>query len=309
MRLDRLLTLYFFQAVNRLRRPNNDVRIPILMYHSISDHDAEVSHPYFQTNTRPEVFVRQMQFLADNNYKVISLSEAVSLISEIPNPDPRVLSRGPKPETRIPSFVPKPESRSPKPRDRHYVVITFDDGYRDFHDVAWPILKKHSYTATMFLPTGFINSERKQLNGRDCLTWDEVKAMAGEGVNFGAHSVSHVQLYDIDRGKIAQELISSKVTIEEKLGKPVDHYAYALAYPEHDKKFVNFYEKTLREAGYQGAVSTRIGTINRADDIYCLKRIPANSHDDIELLQAKLEGDYDWLNRVQVMKKNIRFTG
>ena len=106
----------------------------------------------------------------------------------------------------------------------------------------------------MFLPTGFISNERQCLNSRDCLTWDEVKALAGEGVAFGAHTVSHVQLYDIDRAKIAHELIASKVAIEEKLGKPVEHYAYALAFPEHDEKFVSFYEKSLREAGYQGAV-------------------------------------------------------
>ena len=37
---------------------------------------TSVAIPYFQTNTQPEIFSRHMQYLADNNYKVISLSEA-----------------------------------------------------------------------------------------------------------------------------------------------------------------------------------------------------------------------------------------
>ena len=110
-------------------------------------------------------------------------------------------------------------------------------------------------------------------------------------------------------GKIAHELIASKLQIEEKLGKPVEHYSYALAFPEHDEKFVSFYDKSLREAGYQGAVTTRIGTVMPGDNPYCLKRLPVNSCDDAELLQAKLEGGYDWLNRIQVMKKKLKFAG
>lgn len=306
------------------------------MYHSITDREAEVSHPYFQTNTKPEVFASQMQYLADNDYKVINLSEAVSLIS---GGSPQLLNQ------------PIYSITSP----RKYCVLTWDDGYRDFHDVAWPVLKKHGFTATMFLPTGFISNERKRLNGRDCLTWDEVVALAGEGAAFGAHTVSHVQLYELYKTAANQpdssfprrrestynnlsflrrqestnatlsflrkqesiekltpidyELRASKLQIEEKLGRPVEHYSYAYAFPEHDEKFVSFYDKSLREAGYQGAVTTRIGTVMPGDNTYCLKRIPVNSHDDTKLLQIKLEGGYDWLNRIQIMKKRLKFTG
>jgi peptidoglycan/xylan/chitin deacetylase (PgdA/CDA1 family) len=189
--------------------------------------------------------------------------------------------------------------------------------------VAWPILKKHGFTATMFLPTGFISNERKRLNGRDCLTWHEVVALAGEGAAFGAHTVSHVQLYELYKAEakspdvsflrrqesIEHELQVSKRTIEERLGKPADHYSYAYAFPEHDEKFVCFYEDSLREAGYLCALTTRVGTVKPGNNSYCLKRIPVNSHDDIELLHAKLEGGYDWLNRIQIMKKRLKFAG
>ena len=134
----------------------------------------------------------------------------------------------------------------------------------------------------------------------------------------------HIQLYELYKPNLSflrrqesietiesidYELRASKQAIEEKLGKTVDHYSYAYAFPEQDTDFVQYLEQSLRRAGYTGAVSTRIGTAKQGDDLYLLKRIPVNSHDDEGLLRAKLEGGYDWLNRVQVMKKKIRFAG
>jgi peptidoglycan/xylan/chitin deacetylase (PgdA/CDA1 family) len=296
-RLDRFLTLYLFHPLNRLIERNSSVRISILMYHSISDHDDPGRHPYYQTNTKPEIFARHMQFLADNNYQVISLSDAISLIGGVQNPE----SQG--------SSSPATGHRSLVTEAPRYAVLTFDDGYRDFHDVAWPILKKHGFAATMFIPTGFISNERKRLNGRDCLTWDEVLTLAAEGATFGSHTVSHVQLYAIDRKAIDSELRASGRAIEDRLGRAVGYYSYAYAFPEHDEKFVCFYEALLRDAGYLCALTTRIGTIQPGNSPYCLKRIPVNSHDDAKLLQAKLEGGYDWLNRIQVMKKKVKFAG
>ena len=124
MRLDRLLTLYCFHPLRKILRQNSDLRIPILMYHSVSDRDADVSHAYYQTNTRPEIFSRQMQFLADNNYKVITLTEAIDLISG---------------HSLSPGSLPVTGHRSPVTEAPRYAVLTFDDGYRDFYDNAFPV--------------------------------------------------------------------------------------------------------------------------------------------------------------------------
>ncbi len=78
MRLDRLLTLYLFGPLARLRKPRG-LRIPILMYHSISD-DPETGHPYYWINTSPACFAEHMKFLYDNGYQVIPLSTAVEMI-------------------------------------------------------------------------------------------------------------------------------------------------------------------------------------------------------------------------------------
>src|SRR5205823_9034672 len=54
--------------------------VPILMYHSISDEPEPGVAAYYKTNTSPAVFAQQMQFLADQGYRAITLSEAVELL-------------------------------------------------------------------------------------------------------------------------------------------------------------------------------------------------------------------------------------
>lgn len=317
MRLDRIFSLYWFHPLRRIFCRRDGLRIPILMYHSVSERDECARHPYFETNVRPDVFARQMQYLAENHYRVISLSEALSLLSGCS------------------ASTPHPEAG--RFRAHEYCVLTFDDGFRDFFHTAWPILKRYRFAATVFLPTGLIADDRRGLGARDCLTWREVSALAEEGVEFGAHTVSHVQLYELvskqvrHRGReridgsssgsspfppvrtsedglapIEYELQESKQTIEKMLGKPVDHYSYAYAFPEHDPGFVGMYEISLRQAGYRAAVSTRVGTARCGDNPYTLRRIPVNSHDDPSLFSAKLAGAYDWLGRPQFFFKKLR---
>src|SRR4030042_2864700 len=78
-RLDRLITLYLFHPLRRILPRPNGIRIPILMYHSISD-EPESGHPYFWLNTSPKRFAEHMQFLSENEYSVINLTDAVKLI-------------------------------------------------------------------------------------------------------------------------------------------------------------------------------------------------------------------------------------
>jgi len=109
MRLDRILSVYWFYPLRRLARRENGLRIPILMYHSVSGRDECSHHPYYETNVRPEVFIRQMQYLADRHFQVISLSEAVSMLTDRPG------ARLQHPEA----------GHSPT---KAYCVLTFDDG-------------------------------------------------------------------------------------------------------------------------------------------------------------------------------------
>ncbi len=71
---------------------------------------------------------------------------------------------------------------------RKSVVLTFDDGYKSFLQYAYPVLKELGFPATLFVYTDYVGS------GRSALTWSELKQLADEGFEIGAHSKSHENL-------------------------------------------------------------------------------------------------------------------
>ncbi len=288
-RLDRFLTLYFFYPLRRLGNKKNDLQIPILMYHSISERDDKVRHPYYRTNTRPEIFSQHMKYLAEKNYKVISISEAIALTTD---------------DITI-NQTPISSRRHSVAEQTRYAVITFDDGFSDFYKNAFTVLNKLGFSATVFLPTGFVNHERKQFKGRECLNWDEIRTLSNRGILFGSHTVYHHQLYVIDRKKIESELKQSKEDIEQKIGQRIDTFSYPYAFPVHSTEFVNYLRLLLRQIGYSAGVTTRVGTISKTSDRYFLERLPVNSFDDQILFAAKLQSAYDWLKIPQYYFKKL----
>jgi len=272
LRADTFLTLYVVHPLTDLRGRNR-IRIPILMYHRISDSKPETAHPYYQTVTNPEVFASHIKFLHDNNYLTISLDDAVSYME------------------------------SSKHMSARQLVITFDDGYQDFYTHAAPILSEYGFTATVFLPTAYIGEEPRRFNGAECLTWSQVRELRDAGVHFGSHTVTHPQLSHLKLENIRHEVLFSKQTIEDKLGSTVRSFAYPYAFPEADLNFRRRLQSLLEDAGYKNGVSTIIGRAGGIGDRFFMKRLPVNSWDDSRFFKAKLEGAYDWLHMFQYAYK------
>ena len=271
-RSDEIATLYLFGPLRRVL-PSKRARVPILMYHSVSDAAPEGKHPYYHTVTTPRVFGEQMRYLQEQGFGSVTLAEAVKYL-----------------ESGICS-VRKP------------VVITFDDGFRDFLTNAFPLLTRYGLSATMFLPTAYIGDVNRVFKGHECLTWSEVRELHRAGVQFGSHTVTHPQLRDLNWPAVESELRASKVAIEDGLGYGVGSFAYPYAFPETDRTFVQRLGLVLREAGYRDGVSTRIGVAGEKDRGFFMKRLPVNSWDDSRFLRAKLAGGYDWLHDVQYVAK------
>ena len=273
IRADRIVTLYFFRPLHKLAGGPGAKRIPILMYHSISDSAANGRHPYYDTRTSPRVFDQHMKLLHNNNYTVIS------------------------PEAVVAQFNQKDFE------NRKCAVITFDDGFRDFYTNAFPILSKYGFTATMYLPTAYIQEQTQSFKGIDCLSWNEVRELHRAGMQFGSHTVTHPVLKQVSHSELETEVGRSKQTIEQELGAAVTSFAYPYAFPEEDREFTGRLRGALENAGYQNGVSTVIGSTHAPEDKFFMKRLPANSWDDPALLEAKLAGDYDWLRAPQYLQK------
>jgi peptidoglycan/xylan/chitin deacetylase (PgdA/CDA1 family) len=270
LRIDRLTTLYVVDPILR-RTSASRPSISILMYHSIADEDEAGIHPYYRTATAPSVFAAQMESLRQAGFSVIGLGEAIR--------------------------------RCNKPDAEKSVVISFDDGYRNFYANAFPVLDRYGFTATMFLPTAYIGESNLTFKGKECLSWGEVRELRKHGISFGSHTVTHPQLHDCNASSIRNEILASKQAIEQKLGCAVQSFSYPFAFPETDNSFKARLRDELRHAGYENGVCTTVGHPSPASDPYFLRRLPVNSDDDPQLFLAKLAGSYDWLAKPQYLVK------
>ena len=280
MRLDRFLTLAVFQPLRRAGPGEGEPRLPILMYHSISDGREERKSAYYQTATHPKVFADQMAMLRAEGYQAVTLTAGLETLQ---------------------SWMTNGKGNFPR-----CVAVTFDDGFRDFYTVAFPILQQHEFAATMFLPTSYIGQQARRFKSRECLTWSEVKELHRVGMEFGSHTVTHPRLVELDWPDIEKEMNDSKAQIDDHLGVPAKAFAYPYAFPEANQDFVQHFRQLLGKAGYRSSVTTKIGRAHPGDDRLCLKRLPVNSGDDTPLFRAKLHGAYDWLSWPQAFSKTAR---
>jgi peptidoglycan/xylan/chitin deacetylase (PgdA/CDA1 family) len=210
-------------------------KVPILTYHSIDDSGSIIS-------TSLDTFRSQMKCLQDKQYNLISLHEMVTCIRE---------------------NAPLP------PRS---AAITFDDGFKNFHLVAYPILKKHGYPATVFLVPGY-SGKNNQWDGQpkgiptlELLNWEEVMEMADSGIDFGAHTMGHADLSKLSFEQARREIVDSKLSIQNHLEKDVQLFAYPYG------RYINQIKAIIKDE-FSGACSDRFGFLGPKSNMYALPRI------------------------------------
>lgn len=275
LRIDRSISL----LLNRSRwfqgaRPD---WLPVLMVHSVSERSERVRHPYFCTTVGPDEFESQLRVLQANGYESVSLHQVLT------GAWTQVQRRGRKP-----------------------VLITFDDGFRDFFTSAAPLLAKYGFSAAIFLPTDLMDARGKPFNDQACMNWNEVRALCDAGFEFGSHTASHAVLVELGRARIEYELAHSKARIEQETGREVTAFAYPYAFPQVAKRFLRDLERLLLSCGYRLGFTTVIGGLTARTHPLFIPRLPINGFDDPDLFAAKLNGAYNWLSLVQLGHKVIK---
>jgi len=160
------------------------------------------------------------------------------------------------------------------------ISITFDDGYLDNYTVALPILERLKLTATFFVVSEFIGSryvpawDRHLTRHPGWMHWSQVRSLVRRGFDVGGHTATHIDMGRASEATIAEELASSKLKLEEELGREIQLFAYPFGGPDN----INDAARTLvEEAGFQCCLSCHSGTNACVADPYKLQRLPIST--------------------------------
>jgi peptidoglycan/xylan/chitin deacetylase (PgdA/CDA1 family) len=169
------------------------------------------------------------------------------------------------------------------------VVVTFDDGTPDFHDTVVPLAVEHGVPVHLYLATELVG------NGATSLTWSQLADAVSTGlVSVGSHTHSHADLSRATEPEAEEEMRRSKELVEDRLGRPCEHFAYpwAVGSPNADRVA----RRLFRSAALDAWRTNRAGRI----DPYRLGRVPVLRSDGAFFFRRKVRGQLDterWIYR------------
>lgn len=126
---------------------------------------------------------------------------------------------------------------------KNVFALSFDDGFMDNYQYAYPLLKKYNAKATIYLAT--------QIEGIEKLGAEQIREMSNSGViEFGAHTQHHVNLLKLSDEDAFAEMQASKKDVEALVGQ-----CPSFAYPFG--RFNEKHQQMAKDIGFKNAVSTR----------------------------------------------------
>jgi peptidoglycan/xylan/chitin deacetylase (PgdA/CDA1 family) len=227
----------------------------VLMYHEVTKGIPEEIH-----GVSVERFAEQMRWLAESGYDVLTLD---SWLAQSGHKDRRLW--------------------------RNTVAITFDDGYLDNYENAWPILQQHNFSATIFLIAGLMGQTSRwrpgALRESRLLSWQQARELADHEVALGGHTLTHPNLTALAAAEVEHELTQSRDLLEQNLSRSIKTFSYPYS-------GVNPTVKTLvAQAGYKLACSCPTGYVGQAGvDLFDLQRITVLASDTLSDFQQKIQG-------------------
>ena len=252
--------LLYLTGLTRFAAWRNRKRVVFLCYHGVTERYQRSPTDPTGLHVNHHRFAAQLDFLA-RHYHFLSLDEYV---------EARRTGR------RLPDYS---------------LLLTFDDGFRNFLTVAAPLLAAQRIPATVFLITGNADSEevrRDTWEPRDdssYLSWAEARFLKEEyQVDFGSHTCSHSPLMSLTQPEIIRELRQSREDLNKNLGIEYP----ALSYPKGERS--QMLASVAREQGYSCAVTTDRGANEMRHDLFTLGRTLIGDGDDEMSLAVRVSG-------------------
>ncbi|MEM7166486.1 MAG: polysaccharide deacetylase family protein [Planctomycetota bacterium] len=227
---------------------------PVLLYHSISPPAEPAVDPWRVT---PQQFEQQLAWLYHAGYRGLSLSEFATCVLQ---------KQG---------------------FDRRSVLITFDDGYLDFHRHAWPLLRKYGFVATVFVVTAQVGGttvwDRDLGVDVPLMDWGQLREVAAAGVSIGSHSHDHVRLTDLVADAMKAQLTLSRQRLSDELAVAPN----AVSYPWGQSNDSVSHAATA--AGYSIGFGTEAGLVGPGSQPLHLERLTVTGEWDLDRLASALQ--------------------
>jgi peptidoglycan/xylan/chitin deacetylase (PgdA/CDA1 family) len=169
----------------------DQARVPILMYHYVSELPPNADRYRVDLTVSPENFKAQLQYLADAGYHTITLTDLYLHLTQ---------------------GYPLPE----KP-----IVLTFDDGYMDAYEVVFPMLLDHGFTGTFF-----VLATPAHFESPGYMTWAQMNEMADAGMEIQAHGRDHVDLRGRSYDYLVYQILGIQEAIEHHTGRLPRFFCY-----------------------------------------------------------------------------------
>lgn len=238
--------------------------MPIIMYHRIIENDSEIGvHGTYVTK---EKFRAQLQYLKDNGYQTVTFKDLKD------NNYKKRFNKGNK-----------------------FIVLTFDDGYEDNYQVAFPILKEFGFKAVIFLLSDSTynkwdtDNPQKPEKTFPLMTDEMIQEMMQYGIEFGIHTKTHPRLNQIPLHEARNEILESKKTLEERFKYKFITFAYPYGNLNEKVKAI------VKESGVEFAVATDSGDIPFDSDLMQIRRIALFPGNSLFTFKRKVSGKYNFI--------------
>ena len=238
--------------------------MPVIMYHRVIKDESEKG--VHGTYVTVEQFEEQMKYLKKKGYETVTFKDLLNN---------RYKQRFDK--------------------DKKWIMLTFDDGYKDNYENAFPILKKYQFKGIIYVLDGIeynkwdVDNPGNPEKRFTLMNQEELLEMQNYGIEFGGHTSTHPRLADLSIENVKSEIINSKSNIEKTIGRELLSFAYPYGSLNEEVK------KIPQEAGYKFAVATDSGSIVFSDDLFEIRRIGIFPTNNLFNFKRKVSGKYNFI--------------
>ena len=212
---------------NNIKQYSKDEGVLSIMYHRFDE------NKYPSTNIRMDIFKKHIQLIKDLDYDFIHPKDF--------------------------------ENNFNIPKKQKKILITIDDAFQSFYEVAWPFLKKNKIPFILFVST-------EPVGNKGYMTWSQIREIESE--NFaviGHHSHSHEYLIDVSNEDFINDIETANKIFNEKIGYIPNLFSYPFGeYSEFMRQYIS--------KKFTYAFGQHSGVIDINKEKFQLPRFPINEN-------------------------------